>query len=462
MNNCKSKFKNHFLIIAIILIFFILKAVSLFVEGDLWWDSSVYIGMGKYIYSSGKSGLWEPARPLIWPIMLGFFWKLHLDPILFGKILSILFSAACSAVVYLIALKLANRKAAVISAALFTFSPTFFLFNNLIYSEMPSTFFLLMGIYFFISGKNNWSGFFFGLSFMTRFFQVFFVIPVLLIYFYNIIWKKYEFNSIAAFLSFFFIPVMPYLILNAILYKNPIFPFILQAYMAKNTGWIYHEQFSFYLFNLLKENYLVLFAISGIYAVWSKRKQLLNFILFIFLFVFALYTSAKHKEMRFLMPLFPLIYIFASMGLLNFVGIFKKYKHAILALILLISAFQVILQLRFDRYDDKLDIFYQHMRSLKTDSGIWISNPSFIVYTDKNADKLIYYPLYDSNRAIELQSQAETAKAVFINTCDILPCPPKDTSCYAETDRLIDILGKKLKTIVDLRQEKCRYTIFER
>ena len=27
--------------------------------------------MGKYIFSLGKVGLWEPARPIIWPLILG-------------------------------------------------------------------------------------------------------------------------------------------------------------------------------------------------------------------------------------------------------------------------------------------------------------------------------------------------------------------------------------------------------
>src|SRR3989338_4217094 len=88
----KLLIKKHKLFLSIFLLFAVLKIFSLFVAQDIWWDSSVYVGMGKYIYSLGEAGLWESSRPLIWPLILGFFWKLNLDYILFGKLFVIFFS----------------------------------------------------------------------------------------------------------------------------------------------------------------------------------------------------------------------------------------------------------------------------------------------------------------------------------------------------------------------------------
>ena len=62
----------------------------LFYYNGLLWDSSVYAGMGKFIFSLGKAGLWEHIRPVLLPFFLGIFWKLNLDAIFFGQILEIL------------------------------------------------------------------------------------------------------------------------------------------------------------------------------------------------------------------------------------------------------------------------------------------------------------------------------------------------------------------------------------
>ena len=82
--------KRHKVFLIIFLLFIVVKIFSLFVSHDIWWDSSVYLGIGKYIYSSGEAGLWEPSRPLVWPLMLGFFWEMGY--VFFGKLLVVFFS----------------------------------------------------------------------------------------------------------------------------------------------------------------------------------------------------------------------------------------------------------------------------------------------------------------------------------------------------------------------------------
>ena len=115
----------------------------------------------------------------------------------------------------------------------------------------------------------------------------------------------------------------------------------------------------------------------------------------------------------------------------------------------------------FDTYDDKFDTFYNYMKSSKINDGLWISNPSFIVYTNKKADELIYYPLYHSAKAKELQNILISAKAVLLNTCDILPCPLSDPSCIAETKLLLNKFKENMDLISYQNQSQCQYYIFE-
>ncbi|MCH7516408.1 MAG: glycosyltransferase family 39 protein [Bacteroidetes bacterium] len=142
--------KNNISIILIITLFIALYYSYIDFNADLWWDSSVYIGMGKYIYSAGNSGLYEASRPLVWHLILGFFWKLGFDVILFGKISVLLFGIGTIILTYLIAHELFDKKIALLSSLLLIFSPTFFLFNSVMLAGIPSAFFFLLGFYLFI------------------------------------------------------------------------------------------------------------------------------------------------------------------------------------------------------------------------------------------------------------------------------------------------------------------------
>ena len=90
------------LILGILIIALIARLILFFDYHPIWWDSAVYIGMGKYIFSLGNQGLWEPLRPIIWPIILGFFWKIKLDPLFFGRLLNVFLSLGAVYLTYII------------------------------------------------------------------------------------------------------------------------------------------------------------------------------------------------------------------------------------------------------------------------------------------------------------------------------------------------------------------------
>lgn len=455
-----NKLKKYNFILIIVLVSSIIRIISLFIPHDLWWDSSVYIGMGKYIFSFGKIGLWEASRPLVWPIILGFFWKIGLDPVLMGKIMVTIFSLASTILVYFITLKSFNKKIAIFATLFFSFSPTFLKFNNILFSEIPSTFFLLLGVYFFFSKKHFFSGLFLGMAFMTRFFQIFLVLPIMIFYLLLFYKKKVSFKELSLFLIALMIIIVPFIILNFCLYKDPFYPFTLQAHMSQNTGWIFYQPVSFYFINLIKENFFVIFAILGFFFMFKKREFNKLVIMSLFLVPFSFYVMKNHKEMRFLIPLLPFLYIIVSAGLVCFVESLRKYKSIALSLVFAVWFLQTIPALQFDRYDDRLDPFYTYINSTTINGGIWITNPSFIVFSDKKAEELMYYPLYCSDKAKQLQQKVYKANAVLINTCDIFPCPESDTTCLEETAKLIDTIKKKLKLVFYEEQLKCKYYIF--
>ena len=110
MKKIKSFVEKNKSILLILLLALLTRILLFFSYHQIWWGSSVYIGMGKYIFSLGKQGLWEPIRPIIWPIILGYFWKLKLNPIFFGRLLIIIMSLVIIYLTFYITKKLYNSK----------------------------------------------------------------------------------------------------------------------------------------------------------------------------------------------------------------------------------------------------------------------------------------------------------------------------------------------------------------
>src|SRR3989338_5187944 len=121
--------------LAIILFSLLLRIIYTFVSYPLWWDSHIYIGIGKYIFSSGEIGVWESFRPLIHSLLLGLAWKLGINPTIFGKVLDIILSTLAVALLYIIAKRLFDKKVAIISALLFSLTPLFIMLTGLILTE---------------------------------------------------------------------------------------------------------------------------------------------------------------------------------------------------------------------------------------------------------------------------------------------------------------------------------------
>ena len=453
--------KEHIEIITIIILFIFSFFYYFNPNADLWWDSSVYLGMGKYIYSFGEYGLYEASRPLVWPLILGFFWNLGLDTIFFGRLTVLIFGIGTIICTYLIAYEQFSKRTALLASFLLAFSPTFFLFNSIMFTEIPSAFFVMLGLYFFIKSRYNLAGLTFGIAFMTRFFQIFLIAAIYLFFIYMVHNKKAKLKQFLWSMLFFSIPIISFLILNFILFNDPLYPFILQAWMTKSTGWVFHHPLSFYFDNLLKENILVLFSILGMFFMILKREKRMRLIVPIaFLLAFLPHNFQPHKEMRFLIFLFPLLYILTSYGIIKFSEYFGRYKKMAFYLLILIGILHIAPQLRLNNYDDKLDAFYKFMENDGIQEWLWISNPSFIAYNNAKADELIYYPLYNTEKLKNLKEKINQAKYVLINSCDIMPCPPYEGACTMEHEEFIALLIKNFKVELNEKHGNCNYYIF--
>jgi len=242
--------RKNKLILLLCVLFIILQLPSFY--SSPWWDSSVYIGMGKYMFSSGTIGFNEPARPPIWPFILGIIWKLTSAPFFYGKILVLLFSLGSIYLTYRIAQKIFDNAIARLTTVLLLCSPTFFMYSSVVQTEIPALFFFLFSTYLLLKNNTKLAGLTFGITFLIRFFTLIPIIGIVL----SLIQTKKKLYQL---LYFLVLPLLVYFGSAAFYFGNPFYPFILQSTLTQTTGLMFHQPLTYYLKGLLLESVFLVF-----------------------------------------------------------------------------------------------------------------------------------------------------------------------------------------------------------
>ena len=141
------------------------------------------------------------------------------------------------------------------------------------------------------------------------------------------------------------------------------------------------------------------------------------------------------------------------------ISFFNKNRNLLLSLLLIIFLIINVPKLRFNHYEDNLDVFYDYIGNEEISSELWISNPAFIAYSNVKAD-LIYYPLYNSKKIDILTDDIDNAEHILINTCDLLPCPVSDNTCSQKHDNFINLLENRFNMPYYNEFNQCGYYIF--
>ena len=452
-------------IIVIIALFLCVHSLFLNFYSEVWWDSSVYIGMGKYIFSFGNSGLWEESRPLVFPLLLGTGQILNLNVIYFGRFISIIFAVLVILITYRIGLKIFSKKVALLSSFFLAFSYNFIFFSPNILTEIPSTFFVLLAFYSFLNERYPIMGLFVGIAIMTRFFQIFALLGLGLVLFIYMYRKQNFIKKILHLIVIASIPILPYMLLNHYLYDDIFLPLKVQAHLNKTTGWTHYEEFWFYFSGLLKENFFIVFLFS--LPLFFKKNYKFSALVFIPLIYIIIFSFIKHKEMRFMLVILPFLYLLTSYCLEQ---IYSKiyYKKFALGLFFVIgvvwlsitfTAFKNIISYKYQRADEGL-LYFQNY--LKDDNGIiWVTNPLYALYSNSKIDGLLYY--YSSENLIKfINENKDKPDTILFNNCDVA-CPPSelDPLCL-ESREILNRLLHKFNKVYQKEINQCEYGIYRR
>lgn len=375
MNNNILKHK-WLLILLIILVFAVIIRIWVFsitLNQPVWWDEGDYLTVAKKIgnnnlYPNFKlSELSNPRRPLLLPIIWGIIFKFGFGEATI-RLTQFIFSMFAVFLTYLVGKEMFNKKVGLIAGFLMSVFWLNLFFTGRLLLGLPATTFWLASVYFFWKGyvkKENkkyiWlAGLFFGFSVFTRAASLVMIIPLLIFILMkdklNFLKNKNLWIAVVIFLLIF----SPFLIWVGINYGNPFKKFTgvgegrfsqlsLNTLIQGNT-----KEFIKFFPTYLQIPFLIVFLIGLIYfldiflgldllfkeegAKLRKKIFLLMWIIVPLLF-FGITTSQGSMEPRYLIYIFPAVFMILSVGLLKIYGYIKKYDKrfalVVVAIILL-------------------------------------------------------------------------------------------------------------------------------
>lgn len=464
--------KKHWLFCSVLLAAALARLIYLFDWHEIWWDSGVYLGMAKYLWSGGKEGIWEPIRPILWPAFLGISWWLKINMVMFARISGFLLALISTALVYALGKKFFSQRAAIISAIIWAFSSIIFHLSFHEYTELPAVTLALAAVLAFSNQKWILAGIFASLSFLTKFPAGIFIVVLGICIVLQKRWKPLIPLGIG-----FAIPTAVFLIFNKYLYGTMLSPIIeAHASILKVVGcnilryqpW--YQYFSWIFF----DNVLNLFALVGIAAVVRKwdRKYLLPVIA---LAVPAVYFIQMHcRDYRYLAVFLPFVILFTGLGVSLIVEWLDKRKKieryawpCVLVIVFIVSALQANLfyysnELR--EPDSAAERYFSWLAARNIQGEIWSANPIVSAYTDQKVNK-IYYPIYGQETATDfnkyLESNSQNIGAVLLDNCGGgLICSPDDEKCPVELEKMRSFLNERFRQVFFENSGNCWYSIY--
>lgn len=328
----------------IITAWLVMDILFLWLTSSAWWDSGMYVGMGKFLFSGGEIGMWELFRPPLMPILFGAVWSIGLNPVLFGTILGCASVVGIMVVIYKTS-EIIYPSSGIIASTLFGWTPIVLVFTSAQLSDLPSTFLATLAVYYLLKDKSGYAGLSAGLAFLLRFPAGLIILPMLIYSLLRLIpsvdagtpanhpqikedRKKIFRNSLHSVFvlagTFSVLPIA-YLISNFFVYGNAISPLL--AGTQFSVSGILNPNHFFYIAGLLTINPFFIFGLILIvmYVLYigrdtirgprqgaQKLKDPMTLIILSLIILTLYFSLTPHKEIRYSIAFIPYLSILAG------------------------------------------------------------------------------------------------------------------------------------------------------
>lgn len=442
----KQQSLNKKFLISIFFLFLIFELLFLTTRHqDIHWDEAVYISMGKWLYSTGEQGLFESIRPLGLPLILGFLWKLHLGTVMSYQLVIFLFAVGVLYLTWRIAETLFDNQSALFSLFFLAITPFFLLGSFSILTEVPTTFFILLTVYFLLQKKHPFLiGISASMAFLFKFPAGLLFLAIVLLYALQSEAKELLRRKSPLLFTIlgFLVVQLPFLVFNYFLYNQETtswFDAVLRPLLfAKEHAQNYvnavpnflHNLF-YYPLEIFLNNPLLCFSMVSIFfLLFQKEERKKASVLLIPLCIFLLYfTAIANKQLRFAILFLPFIAIFAGEGVFFLLEKVKQRlqegkKEGIILLLVMggILVYPNILLVYhfFPAEILPIETEYYSFFSAQNKTGRMLTTES---YFSAHSDGILAIPYYNNvTDAREIYEKYKTNVDYIVWTTDFYPC----------------------------------------
>lgn len=449
VDQAKEKIRQNKEITAFFALFTVIQLVILSANWNkpMTWDSSIYIAMGKHLFSMGEIGLWESFRPPLIPLITGIIWKIGLPLVPTLRILHTALTVGGLVLIYRQLKLIFNYRTALYTTAIIMSTAVFLDNVTTLLTGIISALLVTTAINYYVKEGNYISGTLSGFAFLTRFPSIL-VSPAIGI---SEAAKNYrEPRKAIMKLVKYAVPVALilaiYFGLNQYFLGNAFQPItgglsVPPSDATSIPGTYYLSQ--------LATNPFILLSIPGTYLIMKNRERkyipYVSALLVFFLF-FELYP---HKEVRYALLFLPFLAVTASYALINIQDRFEistKAVTALIAVVLVVAAVPVYGAATYE--NEEQTEFYKQFQGLEGTVATNVPGP-------------IQYGDFDY-QALPQGYITEIVERGGIDYYGINSCAWYDTS--EEAMKEIEKLNEKLsqyERIYNGGGENCNYRIYE-
>lgn len=444
----KKLLKEYWVLIATVVIFIAIRVLTLQYHEIVFWDASVYVGMGKYLFSHGTIGTWEILRPLGLPILLGIFWKLGLNPYMAGTVLCLMASTASLVLVYFFAEEV-KKGAGNCAVVLLASTGLFFKYSAVPVTDIISTFISLLALFLVYKAATTKQYFLSGLvvavALIFRFPQGLLFAVGSLVAILKMFFGKNSIENLFAFAGGFFVIVTPSLIINQYAYGNAFLPYIEATASIKGYPSLYNKGLYFYFVQLLQQDPLFIFALVPIGLVWKKKYRTIaaNAVIIAAVVVMGYFVYQVHKELRFALAFLPYLAVLSGAGIAYVLEWFNVPELLFLGLFAIVAFMVYASVLVHIPQDQDTQALYAFNTYLNNDpkARVLASAPYLLAYSDV----LITDNLYaDWNDAYSKYNTFRNSNDyIMLDSCSLDLSCPDNNHCQDDKQVLLAELNKQ-------------------